>query len=488
MIHFFSSLINKLFKKSSQPEKKENLSRGHEEKKELQSARPPAAKRKKWNIQAFEVPKIDKKVRFHDLGLPLNIMHAIADLKFKYCMPVQAEVLPYTLEGRDATAKAQTGTGKSATFLVTIITRLLRNPIRGKRSKGMPRALILAPTRELVLQIERDAVNLAKYTHLKTMSIFGGMGYKKQQEILKYRPVDILAATPGRLIDFTKQKLVKPGKIEILVIDEADRMLDMGFIPDVRKIIHSTPRKEARQTMFFSATLSPDILRLSSQWTKNALRIEIDPDRTAAKNIQQKIYIVVEEEKFVILYNLITSRNLDRVLVFVNRRDSTKKIASDLKQYGLQTAILSGSVSQKDRLKALEDFKKGKVRIMVATDVAARGLHIDGISHVINYDLPGEPEHYIHRIGRTGRAGAKGVSVSFADELSSFYIPEIERVLGNKLKCEYPEEYMLVPLPEPLKNYSSQSKKNKKNHGNRNKRRSSAYSKNYKGKKKAFHS
>lgn len=488
MIHFFSSLIKRLFKKSFTPETKEKLSLPVEIEKKYQPARPPAVKRKKWNIKAFEVSPVEGKTRFHDFGLPLNVMHAIADLKFGYCMPVQAEVLPHTLKGKDATARAQTGTGKTAAFLVTIIARLLRKPMHGNRIKGMPRALILAPTRELVIQIEKDARNLAKYTPLRIMSVFGGMGYKKQQEMLKQKPVDILAATPGRLIDFTKQRLVKPGKVEILVLDEADRMLDMGFIPDVTKIIYSTPPKKIRQTLFFSATLSPHILNLASQWTKDAVKVEIDPDHAAAENVHQKIYIVTEKEKFVILYNLITGRNLDRVLVFVNRRDSTKKIASGLEQYRLKTAILSGSVSQTDRLKALDDFRKGKVRIMVATDVAARGLHIDGISHVVNYDLPEEPEHYIHRIGRTGRAGAEGISVSFADELSSFYIPGIEAVLGNKLECEYPEENLLVPLPKPLKSYSSQFHKLKKTPGNSKKRNRYHSSKNYNKKKKAFHS
>ena len=394
---------------------------------------------------------MEGKSRFHDFRLPLSIMHAIADLKFEYAMPVQAEVLPHALEGKDATAEAQTGTGKSAAFLVSIFTRLLRNPIRGKREKGTPRALILAPTRELVIQIEKDGKDLAKYTPLRIVSVFGGMDYRKQQDMLIKRHVDVMAATPGRLIDFIGQKIINLKKVEILVLDEADRMLDMGFLPDIRRIIYATPHKDRRQTMFFSATLSPEILRLASQWTKESVKIAINPDQAASESINQKVFIVTESEKFMLLYNLIHGENLDRVIVFVNRRDTTRRLVHKLKTYGLEGDILSGEVSQARRVKTLNAFKEGRIKILVATDVAARGLHIEGISHVVNYDLPQEPEHYVHRIGRTGRAGADGISVSFADENSSFYIPAIEEVLGESLVCEYPDDGMMAPLPEPMK-------------------------------------
>ena len=413
--------------------------------------RPLRPKKPRWSLENFQVPPMEGKSRFHDFKLPLSLMHAIADLKFDYAMPVQAEVLPHALEGRDATAEAQTGTGKSAAFLVGIFTRLLRNPIRGKRENGTPRALILAPTRELVIQIEKDGKDLAKYTPLRVVAVFGGMDYRKQQEMLANRHVDVIAATPGRLIDFMGQKIINLKKVEILVLDEADRMLDMGFLPDIRRIIYGTPQKDQRQTMFFSATLSPEILRLASQWTKDPVKIEIDPGHAASESVNQKVYIVTEEEKFVLLYNLIHDEKLDRVIVFVNRRDTTRRLAHKCKEYGLNADILSGEVSQARRVRTLEDFKNGKVKILVATDVAARGLHIQGISHVINYDLPQEPEHYVHRIGRTGRAGADGISVSFADENSSFYIPAIEAVLGDSLTCVYPDEGMLATLPKPIK-------------------------------------
>jgi len=402
-----------------------------------------------WTLDSFQVPAQEGKTRFHDLDLPLGLMHAIADENFQYCMPVQAEVLPHTLEGKDATARAQTGTGKSAAFLVTIIARLMKSPVKGKRQPGTPRALIIAPTRELVLQIEKDARALTPYTPLRTVSVFGGMDYKRQQEQLSSGHVDIIAATPGRLMDFMRQKLVKLGSIEILVIDEADRLLDMGFIPDMRNIIYHTPHKNERQTLFFSATLAPEILRMANQWTVDPAIVEIDPGKTAADSINQKVFLVTEDEKFPLLYNLINGEKLERVILFVNMRSTTRRIAERLVRYGISSEILSGEVSQKQRIRTLDNFRNGKIRVLVATDVAARGLHIEGVSHVVNYDLPQDPEHYIHRIGRTGRAGAEGISVSFADEMSSFQIPDIEAVLGNKLECEYPEEAMLKALPKP---------------------------------------
>ena len=496
MIRFFSSLLARLFGKKSEthadeavsPEaksvvhskpsevnggKSESASESVPSESPPTPAHPPRRRKPRWSLDNFQVPPMEGKFRFHDFKLPLSIMHAIADLKFDYAMPVQAQVLPHALEGKDATAEAQTGTGKTAAFLVSIFTRLLRNPIRGKREKGTPRALILAPTRELVIQIEKDGKDLAKYTPLRIVSVFGGMDYRKQQDMLIKRHVDVVAATPGRLIDFMGQKIINLKKVEILVLDEADRMLDMGFLPDIRRIIYATPSKDRRQTMFFSATLSPEILRLASQWTKDSVEIEIDPDQAASESINQKVYIVTEDEKFVLLYNLIHGENLERVIVFVNRRDTTRRLAHKFKEYGLDGDVLSGEVSQARRVKTLDAFKKGKIKILVATDVAARGLHIEGISHVINYDLPQEPEHYVHRIGRTGRAGAEGISVSFADENSSFYIPAIEGVLGESLVCEYPEDDMLTALPKPMKIRMERPDNSRKRSGSSSSRRPS---------------
>jgi len=404
-----------------------------------------------WQVSQFEVPEAEGKCRFHTLGLPTSVMHAISDLGFEYCTPIQAEILPKALAGSDVTGKAQTGTGKSAAFLINIFTTLLKNPIKGKRPTGTPRVLIIAPTRELVLQIEKDARDIGKHTEVQIQSILGGMQYDQQKQVLIRKPIDIMVATPGRLLDFQRQKILHLNQVEILVIDEADRMLDMGFIPDVRKIVYSTPHKNKRQTMFFSATLKPEVERLAEQWTKNPVHVEIEPEHVAAESVKQLVYIVTSDEKFALLLNLINGQNLERVLVFVNRRDQTRRLSERLRRYRINCAILSGEVPQNKRIKTLENFRKGKVRVLVATDVAARGLHVEGISHVINFTLPQDPEDYVHRIGRTGRAGASGISVSFACEDDSFYIPAIEEYLGNPLVCEQPDEALLtVPPPPPV--------------------------------------
>ena len=413
------------------------------------------APRPSWQVSRFVVPEVEGKVRFHDLGLPTTIMHAISDLGFEYCTPIQAEILPTALSGSDVTGKAQTGTGKSAAFLINIFAHLIKKPIKGKRPTGTPRVLIIAPTRELVLQIEKDARDIGNHTRFRIQSILGGMQYDKQKQVLIKNPIDIMVATPGRLLDFQRQKILHLNKVEIMVIDEADRMLDMGFIPDVRKIVYSTPHKNERQTMFFSATLKPEVERLAEQWTKNPVHVEIEPEHVAAESVDQRVYIVTADEKFALLLNLIVGQKLERVLVFVNRRDQTRRLSERLQRYRINCAILSGEVPQNKRIKTLENFRNGLVRVLVATDVAARGLHVEGISHVINFTLPQDPEDYVHRIGRTGRAGAAGISVSFACEDDSFYIPAIEEYLGNPLVCEQPDEALLTVPPPPPKSLSS---------------------------------
>jgi ATP-dependent RNA helicase RhlB len=395
------------------------------------------------------VPAVHGKMRFHDLDLPVEVMHAIADLQFQYCTPIQAAILPKILTGADAAGRAQTGTGKSAVFLIKILTHLIRKPLTEKRRPGAPRALILAPTRELALQIEKDAKALAKYLPCRIGSVFGGVDYIKQQRLLRAEEIDILVATPGRLLDFSRQGQVNLGKVEVLVIDEADRMLDMGFIPDVRHIVHKTPPRSRRETMLFSATLTPEVTRLASQWTKDPVMVEIEPEQVAVDTVEQIVYLTTIEEKFTVLVNLIFQKDLQRVLIFGNRRDETRNLAENLTRYGVKCALLSGEVRQNRRIKALEDFRSGRVRVLVATDVAARGLHIDSISHVINYHLPMDPEGYVHRIGRTGRAGNDGISISFATEDDSFQIPGIEGYIGNALACVYPEDELLKPLVHP---------------------------------------
>ena len=432
-----------------------------------------------WDVSQFDVPVAEGHVRFHDLDLPVEIMHAIADQGFAYCTPIQAEILPQALAGSDTTGRAQTGTGKTAAFLIDIYTRLLTKPIQGQRRPGVPRVLILAPTRELVLQIEKDARDIGKYTDIHIQPVFGGLDYEKQKRALAEKTVDIMIATPGRLLDFLGQKRIHLNEVEILVIDEADRMLDMGFIPDVRNIVRSTPPKDRRQTMFFSATLTPEVERLAEQWTRNPVHVEIEPEQVAADSVNQMIYLVTAKEKFTLLINLIVGQDLQRVLVFTNRKDQTIRLADRLGQYLITCAILSGDVPQKKRIQTLEDFRNGRIRVLVATDVAARGLHIEGISHVVNFTLPQSPEDYVHRIGRTGRAGASGISVSFACEDDSFYIPSIEEYLGHPLSCVYPDNSLLERLPPPLQTASpkrstpsrSQSRPTKNRAGATNRRK-----------------
>ena len=393
-----------------------------------------------WDSSMFVVEPVEGKKRFHDLKIPAEIMHAIVDLDFKYCTPIQAEILEKTLEGKDATGKAQTGTGKTAAFLITAISHLINNKPAERMQPGVPRVLIIAPTRELVIQIERDSRLLSKYTKLYTIAVFGGMDYRKQKAKLSRGKVDILVATPGRLLDFQSKGDIKLNKVEILVIDEADRMLDMGFIPDVKKIVRSTPPKEQRQTLLLSATLNENVGRLALSWTKDSFDVEIDPENVAVDTVEQKVFIVSSNEKYKLLYNILEKEDLQRVIIFANRRDETKLLEENLSRNGISCRLLSGDVDQRQRLRTLDDFKEGKIRVLVATDVASRGLHIDGVSHVINYTLPEDAEDYVHRIGRTGRAGHSGISISFASEDDSFQIPAIEKFIGRKLICIYPED------------------------------------------------
>ncbi len=402
-----------------------------------------------WDVSGFTVPEEPGRTRFHDFDLPDTLMHAIYDLGFTYCTPIQAEILPSTLAGRDAFGRAQTGTGKTAAFLISILTYLHNNPGQEKRKSGTPRALILAPTRELALQITEEARNLAKYSRTNILAVFGGMDFKLQMDQLAGPPVDILVATPGRLLDFFRRRLLILKEVEILVIDEADRMLDMGFIPDVRKIIYATPKKDRRQTMLFSATLTDIITRLAEAWTRDPVRVAIEPEQVAVDSVDQIVYIVTSENKFALLYNIIIQQDLHRVLVFCNRKDEVNRLAARLKRYRLQCEILTGDVPQKKRSQRLEAFKSGGIRVLVATDVMTRGIHIEDMDHVVNFNLPHDPEDYVHRIGRTGRAGAAGTSISFADERESFYLTDIEDFIERPLPCIHPDPDWLDLPPPP---------------------------------------
>ncbi len=396
------------------------------------------------NIEAFE-----GQLRYPDMDIPDEVKRALAEMHFEVTTPIQARLLPIALAGRDAAGKAQTGTGKTAAFLIGIFTHFLRKPIEGERPNGTPRALILAPTRELALQIQKDAEDIGRYCGLHSVAVYGGMDFDRQQRQLE-QPVDIIVATPGRLMDFAQRKVINLRQIETLVIDEADRMLDMGFIPDVRKIVRMTPHPEQRQTLLFSATLTPNIVRLAEQWTRDAETVEIEPEQIASDTVNQRVIITTQDEKFTLLYNLLQQEKPERVIIFSNRRDQAEMLHNTLQAYGFSTALLSGAVDQKKRVRVLDDFKSGKVEVLVATDVAGRGLHVEGISHVINYHMPMDPDDYVHRIGRTGRAGEIGTSISFACELDSFAIPDVEAFIGHPLVCEHPADDMLKALPEPL--------------------------------------
>lgn len=399
---------------------------------------------KPWSVSDFPVDAKEGEVRFHDLGLRDEVMRGIADIGFKYCSPIQGSILPHTLQGNDAIGKAQTGTGKTAAFLITIFNDLLCNPSGTERFLGEPRALIIAPTRELVMQIAADAEDLAKHTGLKVATLIGGMDYQKQLNRLNTVVVDLVVATPGRLIDFMGRRDLYLDHIEILVLDEADRMLDMGFIPQVKRIVRATPAKDHRQTLLFSATFTQDIINLSEQWTHEPITIDIEPEHVATDSVDQKVYLVSSAQRYRVLNNLLRRDGTTSVIVFANRRDQVRKLHERLRKSGVSAGILSGEVPQNKRTRTLEDFKKGAIKVLVATDVAGRGIHVDGVSHVVNYNLPEDPEDYVHRIGRTGRAGATGTSISFASEDDAFLLPDIEALLGERLECTHPPQELLV--------------------------------------------
>ncbi|MES2818326.1 MAG: ATP-dependent RNA helicase RhlB [Pseudomonadota bacterium] len=400
-----------------------------------------------WTLADFVVEPQAGKTRFHDFKLAPELMHAIHDLGFPYCTPIQAQVLGHTLAGKDAIGRAQTGTGKTAAFLVSIITQLLQTPPPKERYMGEPRALIIAPTRELVVQIAKDAADLTKYTGLNVMSFVGGMDFDKQLKHLEARHCDILVATPGRLLDFNQRGEVHLDMVEVMVLDEADRMLDMGFIPQVRQIIRQTPHKGERQTLLFSATFTEDVMNLAKQWTTDPAIVEIEPENVASDTVEQHVYAVAGSDKYKLLYNLITQNDWTRVMVFANRKDEVRRIEERLTRDGINAVQMSGDVPQHKRIKALEGFREGKIRVMVATDVAGRGIHVEGISHVINFTLPETPDDYVHRIGRTGRAGASGTSISFAGEDDAYALPPIEALLGRKISCETPPTELLKAVP-----------------------------------------
>jgi ATP-dependent RNA helicase RhlB len=379
------------------------------------------------------------------LEIQPQLKRALYDLNFKGLTPIQKKALPKGIKKRDIIGQAQTGTGKTAAYLTILFSGLLKS----RADHTLPRALILAPTRELVVQIYNEALKIGVYTDLKSVCIYGGDDMNKQRQMLKENP-QIIIATPGRLLGFMEERLINLSRTEVFVIDEADRMLDMGFMPDVRRIESKIPPKGKRQTLFFSATLPEKVTRFALNWTQNPKEIRIDPEHITSENIEQKTYLATSEEKFPLLLNFIKKKKAKNTIIFTNQKYVAKEIYDKLRKYRVNCRLLTGDVAQNKRLKALEDFQKGRSHILIATDVAARGLHIDNVTHVINYNMPNKAENYVHRIGRTGRAGKKGKSISFACQEDSFYIPAIEEFTETKFHCEYPpEEWLILPPPPP---------------------------------------
>ena len=408
---------------------------------------PPEVPASDWDPASYAVPEKEGFKRFADFALPAPILHGVADLGFQYCTPIQAASLERTMAGDNVAGRAQTGTGKTAAFLIAILKRMLERPETRPTVTGRPAALVLAPTRELVIQIIEDAKKLGAHCGLRCLAVYGGCDHAAQQDAIESQPLDLIAATPGRLLDFRRAHVLDLSGIHTLVIDEADRMLDMGFIPDVRKIIWYCPKE--RQTLLFSATLGETVMRLASQWMPNPVQIAVDDEFHPADTITQLVWPVSSHEKFAVLYNLLKRHEGERVLVFRNRKSGCEQLVRELQSHDIPALELSGDVDQKKRIRILEDFRSGAATVVVATDVAARGLQIDDIALVVNYDFPYEPDDYIHRIGRTGRAGEAGTAVSFACEDESFIIPDIEKLIERDLPCEMPDEAFFAEPPPP---------------------------------------
>jgi ATP-dependent RNA helicase RhlB len=377
-----------------------------------------------------------KNVPFTAFDLPPQVLKGIESAGFKQCTPIQAMALPITLKGGDIAAQAQTGTGKTATFLITIFDHLVKHP--KPRTPG-PHALIIAPTRELTVQICEEARLLGSHTDFKVLPVFGGVDYQKQQKALRMG-TDIVVATPGRLIDYMKQKVFSPKNARTLVIDEADRLFDMGFIKDLRYILRQLPRYTRRQSMLFSATLSYAVMELAYEYMNNPEAISADPEKVTVEEIDQVLYHVGNNLKPNLLIGLLKSEAWNRLLIFANTRTGVDMLARKLIDNGFRAVGITGTVPQKNRLKIMQQFKTGEVKILVATDVASRGIHVEDIDLVINYDIPQDPEDYVHRIGRTGRLGKSGKAIMLACETYVYHLEAVERFIGEKIQVKWAED------------------------------------------------
>ncbi|UQZ91160.1 hypothetical protein C4J81_04330 [Deltaproteobacteria bacterium Smac51] len=383
-----------------------------------------------------ERPNFLTATRFEDFDLPPEILEGLDSAGFEYCTPIQAQAIPVAMEGHDIAGQAQTGTGKTTAFLVPLLNRLLKNkPLE----PGVPRAIIVTPTRELALQIHEDALVLAKNTSLKQVLVIGGMEYKEQADCLSAAP-EIVICTPGRIIDYLQQGVFKTRGIEVAVVDEADRLLDMGFIKDLKYLLGKLPPFTHRQTMLFSATLDERVLELTYQYMNPPQYITAEPDKSTKVNIQQELYHIGRDEKFSLLLGLLRREEHQRIIIFSNTKSGVEWLAKKLTMNGFQAEGITGDLPQPKRLKLMEAFKENRLQILVATDVASRGIHVDDVSHVYNYDLPQDAENYVHRIGRTARAGNTGKAISFGCEDYVFHLEAIENLLGEKIPVVWAEQ------------------------------------------------
>ncbi|HET6395300.1 MAG TPA: ATP-dependent RNA helicase RhlB, partial [Pseudoxanthomonas sp.] len=386
-------------------------------------------------------------VAFSSFDLHPALLAGLEGAGFNRCTPIQALTLPVALAGRDVAGQAQTGTGKTLAFLVAVMNRLLTRPALAERKPEDPRALILAPTRELAIQIHKDAVKFGSDLGLRFALVYGGVDYDKQRELLQ-KGVDVIIATPGRLIDYVKQhRVVSLHACEICVLDEADRMFDLGFIKDIRFLLRRMPIRTERQTLLFSATLSHRVLELAYEHMNEPEKLVVETESITAARVRQKMYFPADEEKIPLLLGLLSRSEGARTMVFVNTKAFVERVARALEKAGYRVGVLSGDVPQKKRETLLNRFQKGQLEILVATDVAARGLHIDGVSHVYNFDLPFDAEDYVHRIGRTARLGAEGDAISFACERYAMGLPDIEAYIEQKIPVEPVTPELLTALP-----------------------------------------
>ncbi len=398
--------------------------------------------------------------KFSEFDLHPTLLHGLEDAGFEHCTPIQAETLPLLLTGQDVAGQAQTGTGKTAAFLLATFSRLLTNPPLDTHQSTSVRAVILAPTRELAIQIYRDAEVLGKHSDLKLGLVYGGTGYHSQRESLS-KGVDILIGTPGRLIDYFKQGVFDLKGVQAVVLDEADRMFDLGFIKDIRFVLRRMPGPSTRLNMLFSATLSLRVNELAYEHMNNPTEVKIQTDTPVADRLIEEVYYPANNEKLPLLLGLIAKTQGERVLVFANTRVTCDRLGQRLRRHGYSTGVQSGDVPQPKREKLLKEFTEGRCQVLVATDVAARGLHIPSVSQVFNYDLPQDPEDYVHRTGRTARAGASGHAISFACEDHAFSLMDIEAFIGHSLTRKEISDALMVQ-PETVSSKAQPRERNRK--------------------------